>query len=103
VRNTGAYPVRLTKVLGGGQYAAKVYSITPTYMNISDAYYLAPGEEKFFGNPRNWPSLPSWRHVDVLPQAASSDGDQTLRGASSLCTGNNASLGALVINNFGFE
>jgi len=103
IRNSGAYPIRITKVLGGsGHYASWIYTISPTFMNISDAYYLGPGEEAYIGNPNLGASL-SWKHVDVFADGAGSDGAQILRAASTLCNRNTFPPGVLQINNFGFE
>jgi hypothetical protein len=56
IRNVGAYPLRITKVLskkvthssfvGGGAGCSPV--VRGAY-SISDYFYLAPGEEKYFG------------------------------------------------------
>jgi len=56
IRNVGAYPLRITKVLskkstktsfyGGG--AGCTPAVRGSY-NISDYFYIAPGEERFFG------------------------------------------------------
>ena len=58
LRNTGAYPVRITKLLAGGS------SITQFDINgnISDYYYLAPGGDAYFGTP-NFAGLTLFRLI----------------------------------------
>jgi len=104
IRNSGAYPIRITKMLGGsGHYASWIYTAgSPTFLNISDTYYLGPGEEAYFGNPGLGASL-SWRHIDVFADGGGGDGTQTLRAASTLCNRALSPPGILQMNNFGFE
>ena len=50
IRNAGTYPIRITKLLGNGDNITQIISAAGwTYSNISDLYYMAPGEEKYFG------------------------------------------------------
>ena len=51
IRNTGAYPIRITMMLGGSGYSISqyYYNSGSAYANMSDVYYMAPGEEKYFG------------------------------------------------------
>ena len=46
------YPIRLTKLIGSEGYTStiKVTSFPGGSANISDYYYLAPGEEKIFAS-----------------------------------------------------
>ena len=48
IRNSWNYPIRITKIVGGSYTLAKVWTGV-TYVNISDYYYMAPGEELYFG------------------------------------------------------
>jgi uncharacterized protein (UPF0333 family) len=61
IKNTGVYPIRITGVIGADGGKATVFYTdlanpaicpgptgSPWYPNISDYYYLAPGEEKYF-------------------------------------------------------
>jgi len=56
-RNMGAYPIRITGIVGGdGSRATTFYGgdscgAPAAYVNISEYYYLGPGEEKYFGRP----------------------------------------------------
>ena len=49
IRNSGAYPIRITKLVSPGSSISGVWD--GTVKNISDYFYLAPGEEKYFGSP----------------------------------------------------
>ncbi len=98
VRNSGAYPIRITKVLGaGGQSISQV--IISALSNISDYYYLAPGEEKYFAYQTAFPSVPANRDIDFY--LAGSSSGVALRAASSICSASGA--GMTVMNDFGFE
>ena len=95
VRNTGAYPIRLTKLLGaGGQSISQLW--IPALANISDYYYMSPGEEKYFAF--NYPTL-LFRNVDFYLAGSSTGG--ALKASSSICTA--AGAGTLIVNDFGFE
>jgi len=51
IRNSGAYPVRITKLLGTGGSISNVTITAPSWADtyMGDLYYMAPGEEKYFG------------------------------------------------------
>ena len=57
VKNNGAYPIRITKILGANQSISEYYTGSGN-LNISDGYYMGPGEEKWFGN---WNAMPALR------------------------------------------
>ena len=98
VRNTGAYPIRIAKVLGaGGQSISQV--IISASSNISDYYYLAPGEEKYFAYQTAFPAVPANRDIDFYLAGASAG--VGLHAASSICSAIGA--GMVVMNDFGFE
>ncbi|MFA6328007.1 MAG: hypothetical protein WCY41_01030 [Candidatus Micrarchaeia archaeon] len=111
LRNTGMYPIRITGIIGGdGGKATKFYAFADelcnpaaegTY-NISDYYYLAPGEEKYIapGGSR-WYGLPCHRWI-VSYVGGTSSGD-AVRGASSVCQNSTTSPGVLDYKTFGFE
>ena len=95
LRNTGSYPVSITKVLGGDNYSALIMS--------GARITMAPGEEGCFG----WadgttlsacPNRGSWIQTPTTPSSNRSD---VLRGADTMCDTNNR--GKLAIRNFGFE
>jgi len=107
VRNTGAYPIRIKRMHGGGTSTSMVWG--GLYSSMSDVYYLAPGEEKYFGglysNP--WPGLPDNRAVTVtLPTNLTAGLAWSLRGAQTVCANTNnpgTGYGFLQISQFGFE
>jgi len=99
VKNMGAYPVRITQLLGNGQNTSTIW-VSATYPMFS-YYYLAPGEEAYFGRIASWPGLPYTREVNFI---AAGSGDYTLGGAPSVCSPNSEPpYGTLVVNSFGFE
>ena len=96
VKNTGAYPIRITKILGGGQSISQLW-IGGT-ANISDLYFLGPGEEGSFGPG------PPVRHMLFRPASLCASSANVLCGLSSECNVNgSAAPGTAVVNNFGFE
>ena len=98
LRNSGAYPIRITKVLGNGQWVSQVYTGAP--VDIGPLYYMAPGEEKYFANVNAW-TVPTERAIDVY-RGSSGSYAYVLIAASTVC--NNVSpYGYLQINKFGFE
>ena len=106
VKNNGAYPIRITKVLGtGGQSISQFYcdsAICGTWSsrNISDYFYLAPGEETYFG--AGYSGTQYFRLVRFLMETTCSPSGSYLCAASSICQ-NSTPWGKLVINKFGFE
>jgi hypothetical protein len=101
VKNSGAYPVRITKVLGGsGQNISVLCGVGG---NISDHFYMAPGEEGEFGYA-NWYGTgvsPGNHGIDIFLTGTSSGCG--LKAASSICENSTASPGMLNVQNFGFE
>lgn len=98
VRNSGAYPIRITKVLGAGAQSISLF-YDAAYFNISDYYYLAPGEEKYFAYYTAFPAVPANRDIDFYLAGTSSGAG--LKAASSICSASGA--GMVVMNDFGFE
>jgi len=98
IGNTGMYPIRVTKMLGNGQSISQFQA--GVALNISDYYYLAPGEEKYFGWASAW-ALPAERLVYFFKSGTSSA--FSLRSAASICNYNSAQPGTLQMNDFGFE
>ena len=110
LRNTGTYPIRIMGIIGGdGGKADQFYGATnaacnPTTSgthNISDYYYLAPGEEKYLAPGSSWYGLPCYRYVRSYVGSTSSS--YYVRGASSVCENSTASPGVLDYKTFGFE
>jgi len=100
VKNNGAYPIRISGIVGND--GAKITLINAGgYVNMSDYYYLAPGEEKYFGPNGAWyGGLASDRQVLFITGASSSN---QVGGASSVCQNSTTSPGTLDYKTFGFE
>ena len=96
VRNVGGYPIRITKMLGNGQYITNVGGTGGTD-NMYDYYHLAPGEESYFASHGAY-TLPQPRVVYFSNYTSG----WVMAGADSLC-GNGQGVGTVVIKNFGFE
>jgi hypothetical protein len=97
IENTGTYPIKITGLLSGTT-ALRYFYNGSAYQNISDYYYLAPGEEKFFGHNGTFAGLPLNRDIGFrVPTGSQHD----LTNMSSLCGGTGA--GTVIVNNFGFE
>ena len=106
VRNGGAYPIRITGIVGGdGAQATTFYSDlrcgipSDGYHNISDYYYLAPGEEKYFAEVSAY-GLACNRNIKA---ATSASEGRYVGGATSVCANSTALPGTLAFNSFGFE
>jgi len=97
IRNTGMYPIRITKMLGGTESISQVN--TGSLENMADLYYLAPGEEKYFSSLSGGPSNPL---RSIYFHTSGGSATNYFRGASQMCSFNQP-YGSLVINNFGFE
>jgi len=109
MRNTGAYPIRLTGIIGGDGaktsnfYTAGGGSCTPSavgYYVISDYFYLAPGEEKFFA-PASLVTCE--RRIIATTSATGTYGTHTVGGAKSTCEESAASPGMVDFDSIGFE
>jgi hypothetical protein len=101
VRNTGAYPLRITQVLGNGQNISMLWF--GGVKNISDYFYLAPGEEAYFGYGSTGAfTVPADRGI-VLQLGNSGSSDRFLVAASSACQNSTTAPGILLVNGFGFE
>ena len=104
IRNSGAYPIRVTKMLGGtrGAYIDQVYDgATSSYKQISELFYLSPGAEAYFAY--NHFANPERRVYFALSSLGASNGNN-LNEASSICSpAGSAAPGTLQISNFGFE
>ena len=108
IRNTGAYPLRVTGIVttngkatqffGAGWFAGSGCGVTGA-ANIADYYYLAPGEELYFGVASMY-NLPCHR---FLADVTGATGAYSLGGASSICQNSTTSPGFLNHKTFGFE
>jgi hypothetical protein len=104
LRNTGAYPILITGIIGvDGSKADQFYASgcgAAAYTNFSDFYYLAPGEEKYVTNGGSAYGLPCYR---VIYSGTSSTSAGTHVKASSICQNSTTSPGVLDYKSFGFE
>jgi len=106
VRNNGAYPIRINGIVGAdGVKITQVYihascgvASSGTY-SISDYYYLASGEEKYFGYDSFF-GVPCDRYMGIY---SGSGGGYMLGGTTSLCANSTASPGTLILSSMGFE
>jgi len=100
IRNSGAYPIRMTKMLGAG---GSISGVDANGMaNISDYYYMAPGEEKYFANIGAW-GVPAQRYIYLTTGSPTNSSSNTMFGLSSTCQNSSASPGMMVMKDFGFE
>jgi len=109
-RNTGTYPIRITGIIGGdGGKATQFYSSTNAACNpatigaynISDYYYLAPGEEKYIAPGSSWYGLPCYRYV--YSRVGDTSSAYNVNGASSVCQNSTSSPGVLDYKSIGIE
>jgi len=101
LRNSGAYPIRITKVLGGGRSIYQFWN-TSGMFNISTALYLSPGAEATLGRSAVFAGLANDREIGFgTPAGGTGWGSQALLGADSVCASQGA--GTVAIRDFGFE
>jgi len=105
LRNNGAYPIRITGIVGadGGkatQFEADSTCGQSAFGNFSDYFYLAPGEEKYLA-VSSWYGTACSRYVSSALGGTSSG--MSVAGASSVCQYSAASPGVLDYKTFGFE
>ena len=100
IRNNGVYPIRVTALIGadGGKATQFVQQSCGTagLVNISDYFYLGPGEEKYFAYGFG---ICQWAIFAQLGASSS----YALGGASSLCQNSATSPGTLDYKSLGFE
>jgi hypothetical protein len=106
VKNSGAYPIRITKIIGGSHYIDKVYP-GGSYINITDNYYMGPGEVLYFGGYLlgAMSGLSNRRAVMFCLLGQTCGWDVDLPAAQSVCAGeaSNGQYGYLSMKDFGFE
>jgi len=104
-RNTGTYPIRITGVIGGDStkitqfYGANCGVPSAGMWNISDYFYLGPGEEKYIAMNSLFGTTCYWT---FLAMTTASSG-RVIGGASSICQNSNTSPGTLDYKSLGFE
>jgi len=103
VRNNGAYPIRITGIVGGDggkatQFWTNAVCGIPAsgFYAISDYYYLAPGGEAYFGMTAGLVC-----NRQIFTYASPSSGT-VIGGATSICANSASSTGTLVLP-MGFE
>ena len=106
IRNTGAYPITITKFWAGSSSINEVWTAhwSPN-VPASSRLSMAPGEEKILGYWLFYTGLPSdtWQFFGFLGTGASNPYTSViLASAQSLCQ-KTAPFGTLVVNDFGFE
>jgi hypothetical protein len=111
VKNNGGYPIRITRLLGSSTNSISQFwasgsgscNAPANSSNISDYYYLAPGEEAYFNPDRSSfiASSGCTRMVRFTTDPTSSG--VYLGGASSVCTASAAAPGYVEYKSFGFE
>lgn len=108
IRNSGAYPIRLVGFVGANGVSATLFSGYGycgegawTNYNLSDYFYLAPGEEKYIqGGSSMFGATPCRRDMRF---GAGAGGGNYIGGASSVCQNSTESPGQVVLKNFGFD
>jgi len=105
IRNTGAYSIRITGIVGADnvkitQFWGDNCGIpSGAIYNIQDYFYLGPGEEKYFA----WGELFGITCNRIIYANTGSSHDYGVGGASSLCQNSTASPGMLDYKSLGFE
>jgi len=107
VRNNGAYPIRITGIVGADSaktdkmWGSGCGIASPTAYSTSDYFYLAPGEEKYFGWMGGGYGLSCDRQIIFSNTIASSY--IYVGGATAVCANSTISPGMVVFPSFGFE
>jgi len=108
IRNTGNYPISITKVLAGNTSISEVWtgSWVPSAA-LNGRVNLAPGEEFVFGPSFYFSGVPDLgsgnrTYFTFSGSDATSYNTNLKNAAASLCS-RTAPYGYLIVNNFGFE
>lgn len=103
VRNTGAYPIRITGVIGSDGGKITMFSGSncgaTSNENISNFFYLGPGEEKYFSYAPFYGTACSW----AIYATTGATSVMSVGGASTVCQNSSASPGVLDYKSLGFE
>jgi hypothetical protein len=118
IKNTGVYPIRITGIIGGDGGKATQFEVVnfqpscnPSYgiNNISDYYYLAPGEERYFGvtyyllGSSNLSGVPCDYRIRFVDSSSGGPWGIDVGGARSLCQYSATNPGIVEFKTFGFE
>jgi hypothetical protein len=109
IRNTGSYPITISKVLANGTSISYVWTNYwgPDALISSKFANIAPGEERFFGYYTYFPGVPdlgagNQRYFSFSGSDANIYNANFRNAAASICS-RTAPYGTLIANNFGFE
>ena len=104
-KNTGNYPIRITKIIGADGLGASTFGGSGGCgeaawggYSFSNYFYLAPGEESYIAHSSQ--GLPCHRET-YFSTGTSSGGN--IGGAASICQNSSTDPGMVVFNSFGFE
>jgi hypothetical protein len=117
IKNTGVYPIRITGIIGADGGKTTVFwtnlvnpAICPgptgsyRFTNISDYYYLAPGEEKYFGwTGSQLGGIPCEYQIGFTKSSSGSPYAIYVGGATSVCENSTTNPGIVEYKTFGFE
>jgi len=108
IRNTGAYPIRVTGLIGGEGHILRRVSMafggdcisSPTEtVNMSDYFYLGSGEENYFSHN----GVFSGTCRRLIRMSTETTSGYNMGGAASVCQNSTTSPGMIVYKTFGFE
>jgi len=108
IRNTGVYPIRVTGLIGGQGHDMRSVNMAfggdcitspMETMNMSDYFYLAPGEENYF----SYNVAFSGTCRRLIRMSTGTTSSFNLGGASSVCQNSSSSPGTLSYKSLGFE
>jgi hypothetical protein len=117
IKNTGVYPIRITGIIGADGGKATnfyTYSVNPAicpgpegpywFPNISDYYYLAPGEEKYFAATYSaLGGIPCTYEIVFVKSSSGGYSKSYVGGATSVCENSTTNPGIVEFKTFGFE
>jgi len=98
LKNTGAYPIRITKLISSGT-AITQFNAGGYILNITDNYYMAPGEETYFGTA-DYPGLALFRLVSF---GVGGYNGLPAKSACDITNDTTKQSGTVVAQDFGFE
>jgi hypothetical protein len=103
LRNSGVYPIRITGIVGAdGGKATLFYGggcNLSGWINISDQFYLGPGEEKYIG----WSGTTGLACDRQIIFRTGVTTGYLIGGASSVCQNSTTSPSVIDYKTFGFE
>jgi len=106
VRNTGSYPITITKVIAGSETVSQLWTDGwGPIVSISSSFTLQPGEEKEFSSPffGKDPGPGNRRFTNFINRTSRGSQEFSQTSAQSVCQNSTSSPGTLIVNNFGFE